>query len=252
MFKPCHHAGINSAAAHLVRHHHTSRRQQNPRLFDHVLPAIQTVTNVDNWPAVQLSAYVTGAAAVAAVGHPMAHPLASTMAALTVLSRRHAATALHRVAQLKPALVRTRDISVSALPRIPLAAPQRFAPAPYSTAAMHKLKHGFASCTHSIVGASSSALRKVAQRGNHIAPRAVPHAMHASGTACSPAAAAAASALVTKLRPLQAGAAQAAGHAPAAMCAIASSLKVAVSSQKRNVPKLLRAAGALRPGNFAR
>jgi hypothetical protein len=65
------HAGVDAAAARLVKHQFIQRRQQRRTPVDTVFPVVQVLTNADNWRAIQLSSYLAAAAAVLRVSHPV-------------------------------------------------------------------------------------------------------------------------------------------------------------------------------------
>lgn len=84
-------------AARLVHHQFLHRRQHSLKPFDHVFPALQCITNIDNWLTVQRSANAAAAMLLLTCGHPLLlSPVASCTAgvqAAAALAMRASATA---------------------------------------------------------------------------------------------------------------------------------------------------------------
>jgi hypothetical protein len=88
---------VDRVAARLVRHQFLQRRQQRSSPVDHVFPAIQVLTNVDNWRTIQLSASAAAAAALFGATHPV---VGAPLASCTALAGTYAASSLHTLAHL--------------------------------------------------------------------------------------------------------------------------------------------------------
>ena len=166
---PC--AGEHNVAVRLVRHQFRSRRSHSLRPVDHIFPALQCMTDAQNWTAIQRGANAAAAMLLLRMGHPyVLAPLASVSTGATAASAL-AARAASAMVHHKRAVLSTIAAAVAAAGNrlTGLEAQQRRGPVPRLGALGQRVTRGVSTAVASTAAGATFALQHtMAQSGRPV------------------------------------------------------------------------------------